>query len=438
MAPLTRCEERAVVLTSRATPSPTGAAVNLTPLRQRNFALLWWAGLISITGDWALRIALPIYVLQLSGSPAAVATVVLTGLSASLLFGTVAGAYVDRWDRRRVLVVVNVAQALVLLPLLAVHAVGQVWIVIVIAVAFAESALAQFFGPAENALLPRVVRAERLAAANSLNSLNNFIGRLVGPAVGGLVTARLGLGGAAVLDGGTFAVAALLCALVTGTHRADGSADEPRHLVRELAEGLRAIARNRIARAILIFVTITAIGEGMMLSLFAVYVTRALHAGGREMGWLLSAQAVGGILGSLTGWRITRRSRPVALAATCFVLFGLGDLAIFNYPRWDTTLWPVVMMFLAIGIPAAVGYPAMLTLLQIQSPDRLRGRVFAVLAVCQAAAAMLGAAVAGALGQTVSVVNLLTAQGAGYVLAGTLIRVLAGRGPATLSERHPV
>lgn len=405
--------------------------MNLAPLRQRDFGLLWSAGLISIVGDFALRVALPVYVLQLTGSAAAVSAVVLAGLVASLLLGTVAGAYVDRWDRRRVLLVVNTLQALVLLPLLAVDSAHRVWIVI--AVAFAESALAQFLGPAENALLPRLVPAGQLAAANWLNSLNNHVGRLIGPAVGGLLAATVGLGGAALLDAGTFAVAAALCALISGAHRADGGDGRPRHLLRELAEGLRTIAGNRIARAIGIFVTVTSVGEGMMSTLFAVYVTRALHVGGRELGWLLSAQAVGGILGSLAGTRVSRRFRPVALTTTCFAVFGLVDLAIFNYPRWDTTLWPVLVMFFLVGIPAGVGYAVMVTLLQIQTPDRLRGRVFAVIAVCQAVAGMLGATVAGLLGRTVSVLDLLTAQGAGYVLAAVLLRILAGRGPLTLT-----
>lgn len=404
--------------------------MNLAPLHQRNFRLLWCAGVISITGDWALRVALPIYVLRLTGSPAAVSGIVLAGFLASLLFGTVAGAYVDRWDRRRVLVLINVVQAVVLLPLLMVGTAGRVWIVV--AVSFAEAALAQFFSPAQNALLPRLIPAAQLAGANALNSLSNWAGRLAGPAAGGLVTAALGLGGAATLDAATFAIAALLCALITGRHRA-APGEQARNLPRELAEGLRAITRNQITRAILIFLCITAVGEGMMDTLFAVYVTRALHGGTSQLGWMLSAQAIGGIAGSLASGAVAGRFRPVAQAATCFALFGLLDLAIFNYPRWDTALWPVIVMFFLIGIPGVLAFVTTLTLFQSQAPDRLRGRMFAVLEVGQAAAAMLGAAVAGQLGQRVSVVSLLTAQGAGYLLAGLLLRVLAGPGPVSLS-----
>jgi predicted MFS family arabinose efflux permease len=150
----------------------------------------------------------------------------------------------------------------------------------------------------------------------------------------------------------------------------------------------------------------------MMSTLFAVFLIRGLHSGSKEMGWLLSAQAVGGFLGSLAGSRVAGRFRPVALASACMILFGPGDLSIVNYPRWGTPLWPVLVLFFLIGIPGMLGYVAILTLFQIHALDRLRGRMFAVLAVSQAVAGMLGALVAGALGQRVSVVNLLTARGA--------------------------
>ncbi|HEY2793603.1 MAG TPA: MFS transporter, partial [Micromonosporaceae bacterium] len=84
-------------------------------LRRRNFGLLWWAGLISVVGDWLLRVALPIYVLALTRSAGAVSGVVAAELLGVLAFGPFAGAYVDRWDRRRVVVVINAIQAVVAL-----------------------------------------------------------------------------------------------------------------------------------------------------------------------------------------------------------------------------------------------------------------------------------------------------------------------------------
>jgi MFS family permease len=425
------------------------AVVNLhrcsSLLRTRNFGLLWLAGLISITGDWVLRVALPVYVLRLTGSASALAVVVMAGLVAGLIAGPAAGVFIDRWDRRRVLVCVNAAQAAGVLPLLAVGSASQAWIAV--AVAFGESALAQVASPAESALLPGLVGPDQLASANSMLSVANFVARLTGPAVGGAVTATARLDGAAGIDAATFATAAIACALITGTHR-PGRAGHPglrergwprgpgrwRRLRLEFADGVAAIAASRMATAVLVFVTVISVGEGMMSSLFAVWVIRAMHMDGRQMGWMLSAQAMGGIAGSLTGTLAVRRFRPVSLSSVCMALFGLGDLAIFNAPRWDSALWPLITLFFAIGIVAGAGYPPLITLFQLAAPDRMRGRMFAVLAGAQAAASIAGAAAAGALGGRVSPVSLLTAQGAGYVVAAATLRAVAGRGPYRLGE----
>jgi MFS family permease len=409
--------------------------MNLTPLRQRNFGLLWWAGLISITGNWLLGIALPIYVLQLTGSPASVSAVVTAGLLANLLFGAIAGAYVDRWDRRRVVTIVNLLQVLAVLPLVLVDRPGLVWTAV--AVEFTESALAQFFQPAENALLPSLVTGENLTAANALNSLNNNIGRLLGPAVGGLAAVAFGLTGAVVLDAASYAIAAALCALITGTHRADRSDEPRRHLLRELVDGVKALGRNRIVRSIFVMSTLGAIGEGMMATLFAFYVVDALHTDGRAMGWMMSAQAVGGIAGGLAATRVLNRFRPVPLIAATFAVFGLIDIAIFNYPRFSTTLWPVIAMFVLVGIPVGIRGGAVWTLFQVCTPDRLRGRLFSAIWMGAALAGIVGANLAGSLGTHVNVLDLLTVQGTGPVVAAIIFRLMAGRGPDSLAVSSP-
>src|SRR5262249_51248553 len=133
----------------------------ITLLRQRAFSLLWIAGLISLTGDWLIAVALPIYVYKLTGSPAATSAVVAVSVVAALLAGSVAGVYVDRWDRRRVLIGANLLQVGAILPLLAVDSADRVWIVLL--VAFVESALGQFVAPAEHALLPALVASQSSA-----------------------------------------------------------------------------------------------------------------------------------------------------------------------------------------------------------------------------------------------------------------------------------
>src|SRR5690606_22876559 len=127
-------------------------------LRERNFALLWFGGLISISGNWMLQIALPAYVFDLTNSTLATGTMFIAATIPRVLLGSMAGVFVDRWDRQRTMVIINLFQALVLLALLLVRSTEMLWIGYV--VACTQSALSQFFGPAENALLPTLVGEE--------------------------------------------------------------------------------------------------------------------------------------------------------------------------------------------------------------------------------------------------------------------------------------
>jgi MFS family permease len=414
------------MIRARARFQTSDGPMNLQPLRYRNFNLLWWAGLASLSGTWALRVALPLSVLDLTGSPAAVSAVVAAALLGTIIAGPVGGAYVDRWDRRRVVVTVNLLLGLAVLPLMLLRTTGQLWIAV--AVAFLEAALNQFFQPAENALLPRLVPDEHLTAANALNGLNNNTGRLFGPALGGIVAASVGLRGAAMLDSATFLAAAALCALITGDYRP--SRGPRRRLGRELVDGFVALGRHRIGRAIAVLFAVTSVGEGMMSTLFAVYVTGPLRADGRVMGALMSAQAIGGVAGSVLGSRYAARLRPVPLIAVSYTVFGVVDIAIFNYPRWGAALWPVIAGFAVVGVPVGVHVAVIWTLFQRVIPDAVRGRAFGAVWTGAAIASVGGAAIAGWLGGSVSVLTLLTIQGAGPIAGALLFRLIAGPGPA--------
>lgn len=356
----------------------------------------------------------------------------MANVSTGLLVGLLAGVFVDRWDRRQLMLYANLVQAVALLPLLAVGSADQVWVVY--AVVTVQASLAQFVAPAEHALLPRLVPASDLAAANSLNALNNNIARLLGPALGGVVAASTGLAGAAALDAMSFAVSAALVALITGTHslapspehRAE-STSALRRLRGELADGLRVVDRSAVLRALFAVVVVTSLGEGIMSSLFAVFVDRALGGGAPQIGWLMSAQAVGGIAGGLLSTVLAGRIRATRMVAVGLVMFGVVDLVIFNYPRWFAALGPEIAFFVLVGLPGAMLIAGMMTLLQTEVDDARRGRVFATAMVAESAAALVGAALAASLTNALGVVNVLTVQGAAYVLAGLAFAALAPR-----------
>ena len=369
-----------------------------------------------------LAIALPLQVYELTGSTLATGGVVAASVTARMLFGAVAGVYVDRWDRRRTLLVGNLVLAATVAPLAAVTSDDRIWIVYV--VAFLEAVAVQFVSPAESALLPRLVPDDELVAANGLNALNNNLARLVGPVLGGFA-ASLGIGAVVGLDVVSFLVAALLVAAVGGVYRADRP--EEHHVLRELLDGLRTIARTHVAAVLIGLLFVTSIGEGVMGALFAPFIVDALDGGARELGWTMAAQAIGGIAGGLVAGRLAARLTPVRVVPVALALFGLVDLAIFNYPRWFDGIAPVLVMFAIVGVPGAFGFAAVMTILQTSVADAYLGRLFAVSGVLASAGMLLGATVGGGFAERYGVINLLTIQGGGYVVAGLLAGALLRR-----------
>ena len=139
----------------------------LTLLRQRNFGLLWCGGLISFIGDWVLFVSLPLYILERTGSVVAMGTLFIVNILPGLFLGSVAGVFVDRWDRRHILVATNLMLVPLYSLLLLFTTPDMVWIVYI--VGFTGNLIRQLLNPAEMALLPRLVGETDLVTANSLD-----------------------------------------------------------------------------------------------------------------------------------------------------------------------------------------------------------------------------------------------------------------------------
>jgi MFS family permease len=379
---------------------------------------LWLAGLVSETGDWLLLIALPVYVLQLTGSSLVTATVFLLGLLPGLVVGPVAGVLVDRWERRRTLVVVSLAQAALLLPLLAVR--GGAGLPIVYAVTAAEAALAHLFQPAKNALVPALVAPERLVAANGLIGLTDNLARLVGGPLGGIVLQLTGLRGIVVADAASFLLAAAL--LAPGRpNRATVSEPEPDGLLGQWRAGIAAIRRDSRQRVALAVTAIASIAQGIFVVLFVVFVVRTLHGGGAEVGLLRGIQAVGALAaGLLLARRGGSRTSSWRLVGTSLLVFGVLSLVIWNGPSLTTQPLVYAVMFAAAGAPGMAFFTGLTAFVGSITPDRFRGRVFSAYLTVEDGFQALGMLLAGLLAGPLGLLTVLNAQAALYLLAGLL------------------
>lgn len=403
----------------------------LATLRRRDFLLLWVGGLVSLTGSWAMFAALPYFVYERTGSALASGAVLTIEMLPLFLFGSVAGVLVDRWDRKKVLVAANAAQALATLPMLAPSFGGSLWVVYVSA--FAISSIGTLVPPAENALLPRLVGRENLMAANSLNSLNDNLARIIGPAVGGLLIATIGLGGV-VVDAATFLCAASVIALVgasgkpaVGPERGAGGAVDPSpNAGRELVEGLRLVIQNRFLLGLFVVVGIALLADGLLTVLMVPFIEDVLAADGSVYGLVLAGRGAGGLLGGVlvgmaAGWLRPERLLPASLAV-------LGAL------KAMLVVLPAAPVAVAVqtvsGVPAIGWLTSQQTLLQNSVPDRYLGRVFGVFTTVSATAYAGSTLLAGVLADSLGVVPVLYATAALYVVAGLLAFPLLREKPA--------
>ena len=401
-------------------------------LRQRDFRLAWSGGLVSIVGTWALWIALPIHVYQLTGSALATGGVLVAVVTPGIAFGSIAGVFVDRWNRKTTLVVTNVLLALAVLPLLALDDESDVWLVY--PAVFVLATLSQFSSPAEDAFLPQLVDRADLVAANSLNSLNNSLGRLLGPALGGSLYAVAGLDGVVLVDSLSFlAAAAALAAVRTSgaiapsLPRDDAPVGRWRRALHEWRDGVSIVRRRRPVGVVFGVQAITAVGEGVFGVMFVIWVHDVLDGGAPELGWLQTSQAVGALIGAAVSAWVARRLVPEQSFGLALVAFGVFDLLLFNYPLVVKSIWLGIALMVLVGIPSVTGQAARTTILQTHVEDEYRGRVFGALGTTAALLMLAGTLIAGATGALAGPIVLLNIQGASYVAAGLFALVALAR-----------
>lgn len=397
-------------------------------LHNRNFTLVWTAGVVSQVGDWALSVGLIFYVYLLTGSTLATGTALIAAVVPQALVGLVAGVFVDRWSRKWTMIVTNVVLAAGLLPLLFVHNANLIWIVYVV-IAF-ESAVDAFFAPAEGALIPEIVHKDLLLQANSIYGTGRQVARLAGAAAGGVLVGLFGLSGVTWVDFASFVVAAAILLPILEPLRtnqrvrpvAEG-AKKPKvqKFGAEWREGIVGARGSQVAWTVLVLCSIVYLGEGVFGTLAAPFVVSVLHGSGPDYGLFLSLQAVGGIVGGVTVAAASRRQDPKRLLPIASMVFGVMDLALFNYPLFLTGILLAFVLIVLIGLPAAAYGAAFTSLQQSGVGAEIRGRYLAVTQTIGLVAMTSGALLAGFLGPTLGIIPLLEIQGGVYVVGGLYV-----------------
>ncbi len=395
----------------------------IATLRNRNFSLLWTAGLISLIGNWMLIAALPFYIYKVTGSALATSGWLIAYILPGILFGSVAGVFVDRWDRRKTMMGVSLLQAAVIPLLLLVQLPEMIWIVYV--VGFIESTLSYFFMPAESALLPTLVGEEHLISANSLNSLNDNLARITGPAIGGVLLGLFGLNSVILVDAVSYVLAGLLISLImiptgvktTMTQKATQTAKAKFIEVwQELAAGLKVIKQSRVLTGAFIVVGIALFGDAIMSAVMVVFVQEVMDLGADGFGWILTARGVGGLLGGLLVAQLGQRFSTTQLVTGGLILSGFIILIIVNIP----TIYVAVPLMILAGVPLIAWIVSLQTIFQQATADEYRGRVFGAFGTVSALLMTVGAMMAGGITDVIGSAILMLVGSLIYIFSGLL------------------
>jgi MFS family permease len=393
-------------------------------LRERGFAALWFAQLVSRIGDSIHEIALIWIVYEVTGDPRLIAVVALASFTPSLLLSIPAGVVVDRVNRKYLLVGVEALRGVTVLAIPLVGE-GPYLVPIVVAVALVTSSLEAFFGPAQQAMIPRLVETGNLDAANSLNNLTLSTSRLF-YVVGGLV---VGLGGsflAFYINSATFlvsAVALLAVPTAAGTPetppRAEGTSEPS--LLGEALEGIRFIRGSPALLAVIAMGVFVDFAFVPLVVVLPVFATAVLGGGGAIYGFLLGAFFAGTLVGNLLVTPVREfvddHRGPVMVAATMVTGLSVGAAA------WLPTVSPTPLLTALAGFGLAGAANPFLnvpltTYTQSVVPDEKRGKVFSVMRLGITGAAPIGIALAGPLVEAFGPVAVLLGMSTIVTLAG--------------------
>ncbi|HEV2782816.1 MAG TPA: MFS transporter [Actinophytocola sp.] len=365
--------------------------MTLKPLsRNHNYQLLWGSQALSEFGINVTSIAFPLLVLVVTGSPGASGLVLGASAAAHLLAGLPAGALVDRWNRKTVMLACEAVQAVTVGSLVLALWWDTATVAHMVVVAAVLGVCGSMFEPAEEASLPNVVPAEQLPTALAMNSARSFLAQLSGTAAGGFLFA-VGRVVPFVVETVTHAVSFVALLFLRMPPRRVRSTPM-RHLGREMAEGVRWMWRHRHVRATALCVV------GLNLFFAAYYLVIIVLAQQRgvptgEIGIMAAMFGAGGLLGAVVAPRLMRILSPYgSIVGVCWILTALTPISVFVSSGYLMGLLLAAMAFLAPTTNTAIDTYQLLV-----TPDELRGRLSGVMGVAGGIAAAAGPAAGGAL-----------------------------------------
>ena len=358
--------------------------------RNRDYLLLWGGQLVSTVGSGISQIAYPLLTLAITHSPAQAGLVGAVRALSYILFVLPAGALLDRWDRKRVMVYCDIGRALCLVSIPLTYILGILGIVQICIVAFVSGSLGVFFDIAELACLPQVVTKEQLPEALGRWQASAGVMNLIGPPFGGILFALRAF--LPFLFDAISYIASVCSLLFIRVPFQERREVKTRNLRAEIAEGVQWLWHQPLLRA-MAFLTSANIFFGAGSTLIGIVIAQSYHASDAIIGLIFSAAGLGGILGSALAGRVLRR---FSFAQVVLSVLWLYALLWFPMVLLPTPFWLGVISFLLAFIGPFYSISHIGRRLAM-TPDALQSRVNSSSRLISLGSSPLGQAFVGLL-----------------------------------------
>lgn len=401
------------------TPTKPKSLSPFSVFRNRNFSLLWTGELISTMGTALSSLAASIYIFKLTNSALSVGLMLMATAAPSLLVGLFAGVFVDRFDRKKIMIAADLIRALLILLVPFLVQLNILWLYAIIIV---NSAIGQFFDPAHESVLPEVATDEELAAANSLIAISSFGATAVGFAASGLIAGAADISWAFYLDAASFGLSALCIFLIRFKPFQQPEEETSVSIVlRNLRAGLHQLFETPVLRSLFTAQVPVLIAFGLSNALLLPFALRALKATEFEYGLQEGLTSIGFVVASLLMANIFDRMREGAWLASSYLGMALASI-VYSFIHSVPLAILIVTISGFCNAPASIGRRL---IIQRNTPREMRGRVNSVFFVSRDVLFLLGMGAAGfadvfdvRLMYLVSGLILLSGAFLGFVLPG--------------------
>ncbi len=387
-------------------------------LRNRRFLLLWLAQCVSRAGDTFTFLAITVRIDSLfadvASSVRALGAVLFAFALPQLLLGLFAGTLVDRWDRRRVMVVSDLARAALTPAFLLLREPADLpW---AFAVAFLHSSLSVFFYPARTALLPALVPQDQLMTANGWLQLGDTVARLSGPVLAGIVVGRWGSGAAFAVDSASFVASGLMILGIVGVAtRVAAEVRGERAAWQDLQEGVRYALHSRLLQGVTLGLGVALLGIGGVDTIIVPFLRHTFQTTPEKLGLVMTVQGAGMLVGGMAVSRLGNRLSPLRVSVLSMLVLGLGVGLAGAAPAYE---W-VLVFIPVVGLALAPLNASLQTMLQQGVPQEMLGRAGAVTDMAVTLCQLLSMAGAGWMAGLIGIRETFGLAGA-LVMAGGL------------------